>query len=372
MIINVCLSYAVPRRLSKGIMLISGGVVHIMNDNTNIVPKADTVISDELQIFDSVQVTERFYNWTPYIPKRCVTLLQGDPQTAKSTVIRAVAAALSNGLPLPPNGEQGEPKRILLQNAEDDFTSMTVPHLKKLGANMSNIARINEDNAPLFFYDERIESYIKLFRPSIIIFDTLQRYAGKVNLNDLTAVTALFDYLTNIAKRYDCAIVVVSHLNKQDTKAEYKGFGSVGIRASVRSTLTSGKIGEGTGRFGLFHSKSNGTRPGAALEFEIFNDAEVRWLGASKLTERQLLSGKGDEKKKGKYAIARRWLEENLANGNAVWTADISEAMEEIGTSFATAKRVKQDLGIQHFRRDNKVWWSFSIPDDADLDDEYE
>ena len=118
--------------------------------------------------------------------------------------------------------------------------------------------------------------------------------------------------------------------------------------------------------------KSNGTRPGAALEFEIFNDAEVRWLGASKLTERQLLSGKGDEKKKGKYAIARRWLEENLANENAIWTADISEAMEEIGTSFGTAKRVKQDLGIQHFRRDNKVWWSFDIPVDADLDDDYE
>jgi RecA-family ATPase len=180
--------------------------------------------SGELQIFDSVQVTERFYCWTPYIPKRCVTLLQGDPQTAKSTIIRAVAAALSNGSPLPPNDEKNEPMRVLLQNAEDDFSSMIVPHLKKLGANMSNIARINEDNAPLFFYDERIENYINLFRPQLVIFDTLQRY-GNVNLNDLTAVTALFDYLNGIAKRYDCGLVVVSHLNKSDGKTEYKGFG---------------------------------------------------------------------------------------------------------------------------------------------------
>jgi len=337
------------------------------------VPTLKTAEGNDLQVFDNVQVVQRSYCWTPYIPARCVTLLQGDPQTGKSTVVRAIAAALSNGSPLPPDNEQREPVRVLYQNAEDDFASVIVPHLKILGANMSNFARINEDHTPLFFYDERIEDHIEQFRPQIVIFDTLQRYAGgKVNLNDLTAVTALFDYLTGIAKRYDCAIVVVSHLNKQDTKAEYKGFGSVGIRASVRSTLTSGKIGEGTGRFGLFHSKSNGTRPGAALEFEIFNDAEVRWLGASKLTERQLLSGKGDEKKKGKYAIARRWLEENLANENAIWTADISEAMEDIGTSFGTAKRVKQDLGIQHFRRDNKVWWSFDIPVDADLDDDYE
>jgi hypothetical protein len=336
-------------------------------------PVLKTAEGNDLQIFDSVQVVQRHCCWTPYIPARCVTLLQGDPQTGKSTVVRAIAAALSNGSPLPPDNEQREPMRVLYQNAEDDFTSVIVPHLKILGANMSNFARINEDHIPLFFYDERIEEHIEQFKPQLVIFDTLQRYAGgKVNLNDLTAVTALFDYLTGIAKRYDCAIVVVSHLNKQDTKAEYKGFGSVGIRASVRSTLTSGKIGEGTGRFGLFHSKSNGTRPGAALEFEIFGDGEVRWLGASKLSERQLLSGKGHEKKKGKYAVARKWLEEHLADGNAVWTADISEAMEEIGTSFGTAKRVKQDLDIQHFRRDNKVWWSFDIPVDADLDDDYE
>jgi hypothetical protein len=327
---------------------------------------ADKVTGDELQIFDSVQVTERHYCWTPYIPTRCVSLLQGDPQTAKSTIIRAIAAALSKGLPLPPNGEQNESKRILLQNAEDDFSSVIVPHLKKLGANMSNIARINEDNVPLFFYDERIENYIGQFRPHLVIFDTLQRYGGRVNLNDLTAVTALFDYLTDIAKRYDCAIVVLSHLNKSDNKAEYKGFGSVGIRASVRSTLTAGKIGEGTGRFGLFHSKSNGTKAGEPLEFEVYGDAEVRWIGVSNLTESQLLSGKGNEARKGKYATARKWLEENLADGKAIWTADINEAMEEIGTSFGTAKRVKQDLGIGNFRKDNKVWWSFDAPEDGE------
>jgi len=159
---------------------------------------------------------------------------------------------------------------------------------------------------------------------------------------------------------------VVSHLNKSDSKAEYKGFGSVGIRASVRSILTSGKIGEGAGRFGLFHSKSNGTKAGVPLEFEVYGDSEVRWIGVSKLTESQLLSGKGNEAKKGKYATARKWLEENLANGKAIWTAEISEAMEELGVSFGTAKRVKQDLGIGNFRRDNKVWWSFDVPDDVD------
>jgi len=322
--------------------------------------------SDDLQIFDSVQVAERHYCWTPYIPMRCVTLLHGDPQTGKSTVVRAIAALLSNGSSLPPDDGVHEPKRIMLQNAEDDFGSVIVPHLMALGANMSNIARINEDNAPLFLYDERIEECIERFRPHLVIFDTLQRYAGgKVNLNDLTAVTALFDYLTDIAKRYDCAVVVVSHLNKQDTRTEYKGYGSVGIRASVRSTLTSGKIGEGTGRFGLYHSKSNGVKSGAALEYEIYGDAEVRWIGVSRLTERELLSGKGGEKKKGKYATARKWLEVNLADGKAIWTADISEAMEEIGTSFATAKRVKQDLGIAHFRRDNKVWWGYELTGDA-------
>jgi RecA-family ATPase len=127
----------------------------------------------------------------------------------------------------------------MLQNAEDDFRSGILPHLSALGANMSNIARINEDNVPLFFYDARIEEAVARFRPHLVIFDTLQRYAGgRINLNDLTVVTALFDYLTDIAKRYDCGLVVVNHLNKSDTKAEYKGFGSVGIRETVHCTVS--------------------------------------------------------------------------------------------------------------------------------------
>ena len=107
------------------------------NINGNIGDSADAVTGDDIQVFDSVQITERQYIFTPYIPKRCVTLLQGDPQSGKSTLVRAIAAALSSGLPLPPNGETREPIRVLLNNAEDDFASVTVPHLKKLGANMS-------------------------------------------------------------------------------------------------------------------------------------------------------------------------------------------------------------------------------------------
>jgi len=321
----------------------------------------------DLQIFDSVQITEQTFCWTPYFPSQCVTLVQGDPETAKSTMLRFIAAAMSVGAPLPPNNEQREPMRIMFQSREDNFKSVIVPHIKRLGGNISNFMRVNEDDAPVFFYDERIEEIIDYFRPHLVVFDTLQRYAGgKVNLNDFTVVTALFDYLADIAKRYDCAVVVVSHLNKADTKSEYKGFGSIGIRASARSILTSGKIGESTGRYGLYHSKSNGIKSGAALEFDVYDDALVRWVGTSKLNEQQLLSGKGDEKKKGKYATARKWLEENLADGKAIWTAEISEAMEEIGTSFGTAKRVKQDLNIAHFRMDNKVWWSYEIPDDID------
>ncbi len=141
---------------------------------TNNVTASDTEAGNDLQIFDSVQTMERHYCWTPYIPTRCVSLLQGDPQTGKSTSIRAIAAALSNGSPLPPNGERHEPKRIMLQNAEDDFRSGILPHLTALGANMSNIARINEDNAPLFFYDERIEQSIARFRPHLVIFADTQ------------------------------------------------------------------------------------------------------------------------------------------------------------------------------------------------------
>ena len=55
-----------------------------MNKKNNVFDmQNNTATSDGLQVFDSVQETERRYILTPYIPKRCVTLLQGDPHTAK-------------------------------------------------------------------------------------------------------------------------------------------------------------------------------------------------------------------------------------------------------------------------------------------------
>jgi hypothetical protein len=41
-----------------------------------------------------------------------------------------------------------------------------------------------------------------------------------------------------------------------------------------------------------------------------------------------------------------------------------------VGTSYRTAKRVKQGLGIGNFHRRNNVWWSFYVPGKDDK--EYE
>jgi len=50
-------------------------IVNKEHSGANNIDETDGIGFNELQIFDSVQVTERTYCWTPYIPKRCVSLI---------------------------------------------------------------------------------------------------------------------------------------------------------------------------------------------------------------------------------------------------------------------------------------------------------
>lgn len=53
----------------------------------------------------------------------------------------------------------------------------------------------------------------------------------------------IFKHLAAVAKRYECAIVLIAHLNKTASmKAAYRMLGSVDITAAARSILIVGRI----------------------------------------------------------------------------------------------------------------------------------
>ena len=65
--------------------------------------------------------------WYPYIAYGKITIIQGDPGEGKSTVAINLAAAISNGEPLPLENEKTEPQAVVYQNSEDGKEDTIVP-----------------------------------------------------------------------------------------------------------------------------------------------------------------------------------------------------------------------------------------------------
>ena len=71
--------------------------------------------------------------WEPYIPRGKIMVVQGDPGNGKTTMMLAVAAAITTGEPLPENYATS-PASVIFQTAEDGLSDTIKPRLEQLGA----------------------------------------------------------------------------------------------------------------------------------------------------------------------------------------------------------------------------------------------
>ena len=92
--------------------------------------------------------------------------------------------------------------------------------------------------------DERIEKAIIEVGARVVILDPIQAYVGaNINMNNANEVRNVMAQLGRIAEKYDCAILLVDHMNKgSGNKSSYRGLGSIDFQASARSVLIVGRI----------------------------------------------------------------------------------------------------------------------------------
>lgn len=126
------------------------------------------------------------------------------------------------------------------QCSEDDVSDTIKPRLEKCGADCRNVAFINEETySGLTLDDERIRQAIVEFRPRLVVIDPIQAYLGSdSDLQIAGRARKLMQRLGMWASVYDCAIVLIGHLNKKEgTKGLYRSLGSIDVVAAARSVL---------------------------------------------------------------------------------------------------------------------------------------
>lgn len=185
------------------------------------------------------QIESRPIPWMmyPYIAAGKITLLMGDPGSGKTSLAIAIAASMSVGKNID-GTNTGIPINVLYQSAEDDYGDTLKPRFVCVGADLTRIHFINEDDYSLTVDDSRLTTIITDNNISLLIFDPIQAYLGKIDMHRANEVREVTKRLKAIAARTNCAVIIIGHLNKSvQSKDLYRGLGSVDIPAIARVVM---------------------------------------------------------------------------------------------------------------------------------------
>ncbi|WP_317856417.1 AAA family ATPase [Chakrabartyella piscis] len=303
---------------------------------------------------EDVEVREVEWLWYPYIPYGKITIIQGDPGEGKTTAVLQLSALLSKGEKLPCDDRDIEPVNIIYQTAEDGLNDTVKPRLVAANADCTKIKVIDETDKSLTMIDEHIEEAILETGARVVILDPIQAYLGaEVNMNSANEIRDVTKQLGHLADRYNCAIILIGHMNKGGGKASYRGLGSIDFQAVARSVLIVGRLKDNPTMRIIAQGKSSLAPEGDSIAFELNKDTGFRWIGKCEMSVEELLSG---TPKDNKSQLAERLLNEMLEDGKRL-QSDILAKAKDWDISKRVLDEAKKKLGVKSTKTANKWYW---------------
>lgn len=245
----------------------------------NDLPKRFNKLKKQVVNVSAVPAVDVQWLWYPYIPFGAITLLAGDPGMGKSFVTCAIAAAVSAGLPLPGQDPtiKRAPQKVLMISAEDGIATAIRPRLESLGADLKNIFALEEAFLLGPTAEKDLLEICREMAITVVFLDPLVSYiGGKTDMFRSNEVREKLQHLAMVARKADCAVLVVHHLRKATGGPAIHSFsGSGDFAAGVRSALLVGWSGEDRV---LAHAKSNFAPLGPSFEYVLAEDG-FAWNG---------------------------------------------------------------------------------------------
>lgn len=246
--------------------------------------------------------------WYPYLAKKTLSILEGDPGLGKSYMAMIVAASIAEGLRLPCI-KKGKPKAhgpVVYFDIENNAASVTKVRLKYNGFdNLGNYYAVEQ----AFSIDdedaiEEIYDHLELIKPVLVVFDTLNTYIGKADTHKASEATQAMGVFKQIADDFDCSVLLVRHLTKGSGSAMYRGQGSVAFSGSARVTMCVGVDPDDSDTRVMAIVKGNLAPDPGGLAFRIEARAKERsefiWDGFNKLGAQEVMDASTQAREKGK------------------------------------------------------------------------
>jgi len=313
----------------------------------------------QLKLYSNVTETTVDWLWYPYIPFGKITLIQGDPGCGKSTLMMNIISAVSNGSAAPDGRKLKKPMHVIYQCSEDGLSDTIKPRLLAAGADCSNVAYLDEEMDWVTLNSDSIRRAIADFNAKLLVIDPVQAYLGDTDMANATGIRKVLRQLAQWASMYDCAVVLIGHLNKkQGSKDLYRSMGSIDLVATARSVIQVDRMKDNDSISVVHHVKSSLSPKGRNLCFSIDPNRKLEWLDIdlSDFNNSDIVLEEND--KITKQARAADILRVMLADG-PVPVSEIREYFNKERISERTIMNTKKMLGIQSIRKNDGWYWLF-------------
>lgn len=297
----------------------------------------------------TIEPKEMKWLWYPYIPLGTVTAIFGQGGQGKSYMTCKMAADLSKGNAFPGADAPAGPQKVLFLSAEDDYATVTVPRLLKLGANLDNIAVPDFQFTLADAGSGYVLDLMREFSATVVFIDPIVYYAGgKMDMNRSNEVRAMMEKLKSYAEKSESAVIIVGHIKKGDESSDQnRMMGSADWVNAARSGLLVGKTNDG--QKVMRHVKTNYGRIGDSQGFEI-DDSGFEWTMA--FDEGGMLIPSVSSAKD--QAVA--FLKTLLANG-PVTADEVHLSAQDNGIAPATLNRAKIGIAESYYSKAHGYMW---------------
>jgi len=314
---------------------------------------------DEFVDLTKVPPKELPKHWGGRFVEGTHTLLVGEPEAAKSSLMLDLAARVSKGDYWPLSEERAPLGDVIILSSEDDPQTVMLPKLKAMGADLSRIHPLKLDVPFTIAQAGRLKQWLQRFPAAKLIeIDPLLSFTGDLGVNAPGVIRPALEALARAAP--NCIILGLSHLNKQeDRSALTRILGSTDFRALARSILVNVHWPQDELHFYTLHIKySYGSRK-TTLSYQVKGAEGKGFIVWEKehpdITEIAQLSGSREAPK---LEAALAMLREMLpTDGTEIAQRECDSAAREQGISMNIVNRAKKELGVISRHGEGGIWY---------------
>lgn len=312
------------------------------------------------EYFSSVKQQKVEWLWYPYIPYGKITLLQGDPGEGKSIFILNVAALLTRGACMPDGYQVAKPQTVIYQCAEDNIADTVKPRLVAADADCEKVAYIIDDSVHLTLEDDRIEKAIMQTEARLFILDPLQAFLSQDgDMQSAGRMRSILGKLSLLAAKYNCAIVLIGHMNKgYSGNSIYRSLGSIDIAAIARSVLMLRRDCTDPRIRYMTPIKTSLSPEGKTIAFSLGGTDGFQWIGPCDFDDTDSMCQ--HTPKNGKISDTVDCLIEILS-GRDMLSSDVLAEMSQLGVSRRTVFNAKKEIGVQAYRKEKAWYWRLPV-----------